>query len=469
MIHIDYTNMLVPAVSGGLDVPTWEGAAERFRATWSATMARHASGELGFFDLPTNARLLDQSLHAVAAARARYDDVVVLGIGGSALGPVALRTALRPHAWNTLDAAARAGWPRLQVLDNVDPITITSVLDRLALGRTLFVVTSKSGGTAETMAQYLVVRGRLTSAKLPLKEHLVFITDPANGALRPIANAEGLPALDIPPNVGGRFSVLTPVGILPAALIGIDVKGLLAGAEAMRARCATDQLRQNPAGVFATIQWLADTVRGRHVHVLMPYSDPLRDMAAWFVQLWAESLGKVQPDGGRAGSDPRPGVHVGPTPVPALGATDQHAQVQLFMEGPMDKTVTFLAVSGDSAMLPIPALHPDVPDLAYLGGHQVGELLQVERRATAGALAQRGRMNMTIELERVDAWHVGGLMMLLEIATAYAGDLYGVNAFDQPGVELGKRFTYAMMGRQGFDDARREWDQLPQSDPRYRV
>ncbi len=459
MIHIDYTNMLAPAVRGGLDGAVWDSTAERFRSAWAATMARHSSGELGFFDLPTNRGLLEQSLRTALAARGRYDDVVVLGIGGSALGPIALRTALRPYAWNTLDAAARAGWPRLQVLDNVDPITITAVLDRLTLARTLFLVTSKSGGTAETMAQYLVVRGRLTSAALPLQEHLVFITDPTKGALRPIATAESVPALDIPSNVGGRFSVLTPVGILPAALIGIDVEGMLAGAEAMRVQCDTDQLRLNPAGVFAALQWLADRTRGRHVHVMMPYSDPLRDMAAWFVQLWAESLGKVQPDG----------THVGPTPLAALGATDQHAQVQLFMEGPADKTVTFVAVSGESIQLPIPAIHADVPDLAYLGGHQVGELLQVERRATAGALAQRGRLNMTIELEQVDAWHIGGLMMLLEIATAYAGELYGVNAFNQPGVELGKRFTYAMMGRAGFDDARREWDQLPRSNPQYRV
>lgn len=459
MIHLDYTNMLVPAVSGGLDGGSWTGAAARFRTAWSATMARQASGELGFFDVPADRRLLEQSLRAVAAADGKYDDVVVLGIGGSALGPIALRTALRPYAWNSLGAAARGGWPRLQVLDNVDPVTIATVLDRLDLARTLFLVTSKSGGTAETMAQYLVVRGRLTSAGLPLAGHLTFITDPAKGALRPIAAAEGLEALDIPPNVGGRFSVLTPVGVLPAALIGIDAVSLLAGAEAMRVRCQTDTLQENPAGVFATVQWLADSTRGRHVHVLMPYSDPLRDMAAWFVQLWAESLGKVQPGG----------EHVGPTPVPALGATDQHAQVQLFMEGPNDKTVTFVAVTSAGPRLPIPRIHAGVPDLAYLGGHDVGELLQVERRATAGALAQRGRMNMTIELDVVDAWHVGGFLMLLEIATAYAGALYGVNAFDQPGVELGKRFTYAMMGRPGFEEVRREWELLPPGDPQYRV
>jgi glucose-6-phosphate isomerase len=188
----------------------------------------------------------------------------------------------------------------------------------------------------------------------------------------------------------------------------------------------------------------------------MPYSDALRDMAAWFVQLWAESLGKHR-SAGDAG--------VGPTPLGALGATDQHSQVQLFMEGPADKTVTFVGVEEGGADAVIPKLHGDIPELAYLGGHRLSELLDIERRATAGALARRGRPNMTLTLERVDAWHVGALFMLLEIATAYAGALYGVNAFDQPGVELGKQFTYAMLGRADAEQARQEWNLLPKSDP----
>jgi glucose-6-phosphate isomerase len=211
--------------------------------------------------------------------------------------------------------------------------------------------------------------------------------------------------------------------------------------------------------VFAVLQWLAHERHGKGIHVLMPYSDPLRDFAAWFVQLWAESLGKVRPDG----------AHVGPTPLAALGATDQHSQVQLFMEGPADKTITFVSVAGRTERAPIPMLYPDVADLAYLGGHALGELLDVERRATAGALARRGRPNMTIELDAVDPWHVGALIYLLELATAYAGELYGINAFDQPGVELGKQFTYAMLGRPGSEAARAEWDLLPKPDPKRRV
>jgi glucose-6-phosphate isomerase len=344
------------------------------------------------------------------------------------------------------------------VLDNVDPANITSLLDRLDLHRALFIVISKSGGTAETMAQYLVVRGRLDAAlgRKGARQQLVFVTDPKKGALRTIANAEGIPALDIPPNVGGRFSVLTPVGLLPAAHNGIDTGALRAGAGRMRDRCRTASLTENIAGAFAALQYLADTKHHRPIQVLMPYSDALRDMADWFVQLWAESLGKHRkPDD----------AGVGPTPLGALGATDQHSKVQLFMEGPPDKTVTFIGVEEGITPVEIPRLHADVPELAYLGGHQLGELLDIERRATAGALARRGRPNMTLTLERVDAGHVGELMMLLEVATAYAGQLYGVNAYDQPGVELGKQFTYAMLGRADAEQARREWNLLPTSDP----
>ncbi len=462
-IRLDYTNMTSPAIDGGITTGQWSGAATAFAAAHQAVADQHSGGTLGFLDLPDDRALHQTTLDFVQSVRARQGsdrltDVVVLGIGGSALGPIALRTALRPPQWNLLDDAARGGNPRLHVLDNVDPANITALLARLDLRKSLFVVTSKSGGTAETMAQYLVVRARLVAGlgDASAKERLVFVTDPQKGALRAIARAEHVAALEIPANVGGRFSVLTPVGILPAALIGIDTSELLAGAADMRTRCASGVLDKNIAGAFATLQHVSDTEHGRHVQVLMPYSDALRDMAAWFVQLWAESLGKHRTDGDAG---------VGPTPLAALGATDQHSQVQLFMEGPGDKTVTFVGVDEGGADVEIPRLHGDIPELAYLGGHHLSELLDIERRATAGALARRGRPNMTLTLERVDPWHVGALLMFLEMATAYAGQLYGVNAFDQPGVELGKQFTYAMLGRSDAEAARREWDLLPKSDP----
>jgi glucose-6-phosphate isomerase len=460
-IRLDYTNFMADVVSGGISAGDWRDAASAFTNAHSGFGRRRQANELGFLDLPGNLALHRQSTEFASRVRGQFDDVVVLGIGGSALGPIALRTALLKPQWNALTKDERGGWPRLQVLDNVDPRTIAALLDRLDLSRSLFIVISKSGGTAETMAQYLVIRARLESAVgNDLRRHLVFVTDPEKGALRTIARAENIPALDIPPNVGGRYSVLTPVGILPAALAGMDTAALLAGAGEIAQRCESDSLAKNPAGTFATLQFLADTKLGRQIHVLMPYSDPLRDIADWFVQLWAESLGKH-----RAAGD----AGIGPTPLAALGATDQHSKVQLFMEGPPDKTVSFIAVDDEPVRLEIPKLHADVKELGYLGGHRLGELLDIERRATAGALARRGRPNLTIHVDTVDARHLGQLFMFLEIATIYAGELYGINPLDQPGVELGKQFTYAMLGRADAEQARREWNMLPKPDARFTI
>jgi len=457
-IRINYSNMMGDSV-GGIPESEWASAPAHFEKAFAGFEQLRKAGTAGFADMVRDTALRDQATSFVSKAKGRFDDVVILGIGGSALGPIAMRTALRPSGWNMLSNTARKGEPRLHVLDNVDPETIAALLARLELSRTLFVVTSKSGGTAETMSQFLIVHQALQRQSLKPGAHLVFVTDPAQGALRPLASQYGIPALDIPANVGGRFSVLTPVGTLPAGLIGIDVAALLEGAAHMADRCSSSKLAENPAGVYATLQWIADTRLGKTINVLMPYSDPLRDFADWFVQLWAESLGKHLPDGSS----------VGQTPLAALGATDQHSQVQLFMEGPKNKVVTFIAVKERGTDLVIPHGFKEVKELGYLGGHSLGELIDIEQRATAGALAKRGRPNLTVDIDKVDEWHVGGLIMLFELATAYAGQLYGIDAFNQPGVELGKQFAYALLGRPGADAAKKEWDSLPPTDERWSV
>jgi len=455
-VRFDFTNMLVPACPGGLPADTLTAAAPAFAAARADVQARRAAGTLGFPSLPEDAALRDALRADALASRAEIDDVVLCGIGGSALGPNMLRSALCPPRWNELGREARGGWPRLHVMDNVDPVTMGALFDRIDLTRSRVLVISKSGGTAETMSQYLVVREKLEAlgAEWP-KKVLRFITDPEKGVLRAIAKTDGIVTYDIPPDVGGRFSVLSAVGLAPAAFIGIDIEALCAGAAAMRVRCESSDLGRNPAGVFAVLQQRHDRQNGRSIHVLMPYADALRDAAAWFVQLWAESLGKVLPGGG----------HVGPTPLPALGATDQHAQVQNFMEGPHDKTVTFIAVESLDRDITIPALHTNFPELAYLGGATIGALLDAERRATAGALASNGRPNGVLHIARVDEHHLGELIMLFEFATAFAGALYGIDAYDQPGVELGKHFTYGIFGRPGFEADRERFEQLAQPDP----
>src|SRR5438552_2299945 len=245
-LRLDYSNMMVQP--GGIPEKLWTDSAALFSGAHAGVEKLRASEAVGFIDLPSDERLIGQVTDFAAKARGRFGDVVILGIGGSALGPIALRTALRPSGWNLLDDRARGGFPRLHVLDNVDPVTIAALLDRLDLDRTLFIVTSKSGGTAETMAQFLIVEAKLQSKRIPIATHVVFVTDPKGGALRPLAGTLGVTALDIPPNVGGRFSVLTPVGTLPAALIGIDIRALLGGAGKMAERCAEKDLSKNPAG-----------------------------------------------------------------------------------------------------------------------------------------------------------------------------------------------------------------------------
>ncbi|HXI22120.1 MAG TPA: hypothetical protein VNH46_13590, partial [Gemmatimonadales bacterium] len=200
---------------------------------------------------------------------------------------------------------------------------------------------------------------------------------------------------------------------------------------------------QNPAALYAALLWAADTTLGARIHVLMPYTDRLREFAEWYRQLWAESLGKARDRRGQV-------VHAGPTPVGAVGPTDQHSQVQLFMEGPYDKVISFLSVDQPPEDLPIPGF-PDLPaELAYLPGHTLGELLAAECQATAQALSRMGRMNATIRLPELTAASLGELIMFFQLATGYAGVWYGVDPFDQPGVELGKKLTYAAMGRPGF-------------------
>jgi glucose-6-phosphate isomerase len=421
----------------------------RFGAVQAEVRRRRAEGGYAFYrlvDQPEAVREISAFAEGLGQA---HDHVVVLGIGGSALGARALLTALRRPAWNEWDDEGREFFPRLTVLDNVDPTTIASALRRIDPRRVLVNVISKSGGTAETMAQYLVVRAWLEDALgAAAYRHLVFTTDPERGALREIAGRDGIATLSVPPAVGGRFSVLSPVGLLPAALVGIDIAALLAGAGRAVERAESDDLLQNPAALYAALHWAADTDLGARVNVLMPYTDRLREFAEWYRQLWAESLGKRVDREGRT-------VHTGPTPVAAIGATDQHSQVQLFMEGPFDKVITFAVVDqlGDEVKIPPPAAGavPLPADLAYLPGHTLGELLRAEHDATANALAQMGRMSCTLRLPDLSAATLGEAIMFYQIATGYAGAWYGIDPFDQPGVELGKKLTYAAMGRPGYD------------------
>lgn len=400
---------------------------------------------LGFFELPEIPESeLDPILDEAARLRSLCDTLVVLGIGGSALGATAvdmgLAGALR-HAFSR-----EVGAMRLFVADSPDPLAFGRLLEGLDLKRTAFNVVSKSGSTAETMSQFMMVKDLLDMALGPKEaaRRITFTTDPEKGNLRIIAAKEPINCLEVPPNVGGRYSVLSAVGLLPLACAGHDIKALLDGAADMAKRAMEPSALDNPAYMFAELA-MHYMHQGRNILVMMPYTADLFGLAQWFAQLWAESLGKAQNLSGET-------VNLGQTPVAAVGPTDQHSQMQLYMEGPQDKLVCFVTVEDFASELTIPALYGEIDSLAYLGGKTLAELTHAEAAATAAALASQGRPSLTLRLPRLDAHCLGQVLFMLEAATVTTGALMKINPLDQPGVELSKTLTYGLMGRPGFEE-----------------
>lgn len=376
-------------------------------------------------------------IRSVAEKLESFDSIVQVGIGGSALGNLMLHDAFLHPYHNELSRKERRV-PRFYMADNPDPRGLSAIWDCVDPERTGFIVVSKSGSTAETITLFLWFFEALSERLGPEKalSRFVFITDPEKGVLRVLAEKGAFASLPVPADVGGRFSVLSAVGLLSAMGLGLPVSEILEGARLMDDKIKRAKgICENPAWLLAALHFL-HFGHGRNMAVTMPYCDALERFAEWHAQLWGESLGK----GGK-----------GSTPIRALGAIDQHSQVQLYVDGPDDKLFTLIDVKKKEPDLQIPSVEmEEMSPVFYLGGQSFSNLLTVEAQSTAAALMKAGKPVIWIELPCLDGLRLGALIFLYEMVTALTGHLFQVDPFDQPGVEQGKRYTYGLMGRTGF-------------------
>ncbi|MEK7672568.1 MAG: glucose-6-phosphate isomerase [Patescibacteria group bacterium] len=410
MIELDYKNALK-------DLSTPASTIKKF-------LKRIESRKQGFYEILDDKKTVKKVLKYANSVKGKYKSIVVLGIGGSALGTICLQQSLKHLYENELSSDS----PKLYVIDNIDPALILELEDVIDYKKTLFIIVTKSGSTPETLAQYSYYRNKTDEKKLDPKKHFVFITDPKNGDLRQMATTQKIPSFEIPQNVGGRFSVLTPVGLLPAALIGINIEKLIKGALTMRKQFLNENFSKNLPYQIATIQYLLSK-KGKNINVMIPYAQKLIRFADWYRQLLAESIGKKLDLNGKQ-------VHSGITPINALGVTDQHSQLQLYNEGPNDKFFIFIEVKKLAKEL-------KVPDQKF----SFNKLLKVEKDATAMALTQNNRPNITLKIDEINEQTLGELFFLFQSSIAFLGEFFNINTYDQPGVELSKKLTKAALDK----------------------
>jgi glucose-6-phosphate isomerase len=396
--------------------------------------ARFESGELGF---PDAADTDAEEIEAYARGRLAegWTDQIVIGIGGSSLGARAVLHSALPQQLRGL---------RTHFAENLDPESVDRLFSSVDPSSTLIVVITKSGTTIETMSQFWIAWRMIAEAvgEEESHHHIIAITDPAQGELRKLVVRHGWDHFPIPSNVGGRFSVLTAVGLLPLALAGYPIRELLQGARQVRDTCQGAAAQE---WARAAAEHVALMQRGVDELVMMAYADRLSLLVDWFCQLWAESLGKARDRSGAT-------VHAGITPIKALGVIDQHSQVQLYMEGPKNKHVTFLEVQRFERDREVPVA-PDLPtSLRHLQGRKVSEIFAAELAGTRAALRREGRATSRWIFSEVSPRSVGAFLYAWQIITAMAGELLDLNAFDQPGVELGKKIAHGLLGSSNHEE-----------------
>ena len=454
MIEFDYRNIKKEIIGSenGLDI---EEEFNNYRETIHKIIADLNSNKdkpgqkLQWMNLGYNEETVWYVKEFAAMVENRFDNILILGMGGSSLGGKAVSEALLPPYWNLLTKEQRKNYPRIFFLDNIDPDQMNALLQMLDLKKTLVNVVTKSGSTAEVMAQYMVL-AELMHKELgdDYRKNIIATTDKNIGILKQLSDQEGYKTFYIPDDIEGRFSVFSAVGLLPMALVGIDIDEIMQGIKDMDLALKNTDINYNIAAQNALIHFIMAVKKGKNISVMMPYSNRLRYVADWYCQLWAESLGKELDKNNNI-------VHTGQTPVKALGVTDQHSQIQLYNEGPNDKIINFLRVKEFDTTLDIPNIF-EYTGISYLGGKTMNKLFNAEADSTTASLIDYKRPNVTITIPKVTPYYLGQLLYMLEVQTAITGALYNIDAFNQPGVEQSKNYTYALMGRVGYEDSANE-------------
>ncbi len=398
-------------------------------ADWLRETPANTDGH-GWMDLP---EIDTAEIKRTAEWLKGYDSIIHVGIGGSALGNLMLNQALLGEFRNS-DGVS----PKFYLADNPDPTKTHAIWEQVKGGSVALVGVSKSGATAETMSQFLWFRNEMVKLRGKAEDNILVITDPEKGIFRSFARNSGCRVIDLPASVGGRYSVLSAAGLVSASAVGIDIDALLLGARKMKKYLLeNNSIETNTAWLASSLHFYHEK-QGRPMAVIMPYSSRMAFFAEWFAQLWGESLGKKG---------------MGTTPVRAVGAIDQHSQVQLYTEGPDDKLFTIINFKRHGETINVPPVDCEaLKPLSYLDGAEIGNMLGLEAMSTAAAIVKTGHPLIWIETEKIDCITLGALIFYYEYMTAMTGRMMGIDPFDQPGVEQGKKYTYGLMGRKGFEE-----------------
>jgi len=423
-----------------------------YKKLFETAKTRFLSEDLGFKRLPYEFPNLLSNFELADNLMKDKKAIVIIGIGGSDLGTRAIHKALNHPHYNEFIDITLNNEPKIYFIgDTTDPESISGLLDVLNLEKTLFLVVSKSGNTIEQASTFAYVRDQYINDNLNPVEYIAFITDPKTGTLREIANKSGYQTIDIPSDVGGRFSVLTNVGMIPSHILNVDIDQMLKGAMDLD-ELIKDSNLEDPVFEY-TLNKFAQYKSGKIISVMMPYQYSLYEFAKWYQQLWAESLGKKFDINGKV-------VNVGQTPMSALGPVDQHSQLQLFNEGPNDKFFTFIRVEESRQNLNMPSNYKDVEQFEFMNGRNFQEILNFEQETTAFSLSKNDRPNVTISIPKVDAYHLGQLFYFFEVSVTLFGYVLGINPFDQPGVELSKNAMYGVLNKPGYEAIKKDFEEF---------